>query len=341
MSSPISLSNEVSVVENSVEFVYDIDVDDDFDEIETIFECYRPSTMAGHNNNNDNKKRSFNQHDNDEILLLKEFIPAKSNTNHSNDVIFIESISPSKKDHQNHHQITNKKSQSRIDNYFRQFSQGNTIRGHENQPKSVINKSKMVENLSLLDPRLETLDPTPDLQCLFKEFDEKFFENHLGKQKNFQIVWCNRLTTSAGIFTVGYFGKRNGERRYRQEIRLSSKLLSLRPRSDLINTLLHEMIHAYIYFARINDNGSHGQCFQEFMYKINRSAGTNITIFHTFHDEVKYAQKDLVEQRNRNKRIKKNNQQITDGNNQSILDGWLIRPDNDHHRKPKKFFTLN
>ncbi|KAH9426354.1 hypothetical protein DERP_010922 [Dermatophagoides pteronyssinus] len=224
------------------------DVDDDFDEIETIFECYRPSTMAGHSNNNDNKKRSFNQHDNDEILLLKEFIPAKSNTNHSNDVIFIESISPSKKDHQNHHQITNKKSQSRIDNYFRQFNQGNTIRGHENQPKSVINKSKMVENLSLLDPRLETLDPTPDLQCLFKEFDEKFFENHLGKQKNFQIVWCNRLTTSAGIFTVGYFGKRNGERRYRQEIRLSSKLLSLRPRSDLINTLLHEMIHAYIYF---------------------------------------------------------------------------------------------
>ena len=118
MSSPTSLSNEISVVvRNSVEFVYDIDVDDDFDEIETIFECYRPSTMAGHNNNNDNKKRSFNQHDNDEILLLKEFIPAKSNTNHSNDVIFIESISPSKKDHQNHHQITNKKSQSRIDNY--------------------------------------------------------------------------------------------------------------------------------------------------------------------------------------------------------------------------------
>jgi SprT-like domain-contaning protein Spartan len=39
-------------------------------------------------------------------------------------------------------------------------------------------------------------------------------------------------------------------------VRLSEPLLKFRPRSDFINTLLHEMIHAYLFVtARNTDRG--------------------------------------------------------------------------------------
>lgn len=50
-------------------------------------------------------------------------------------------------------------------------------------------------------------------------------------------------------------------------VRLSEPLLTLRPRHDLINTLLHEMIHAYLFLqpgvsaARLDRDG-HGADFQ-------------------------------------------------------------------------------
>ncbi|KAH9522089.1 hypothetical protein DERF_005691 [Dermatophagoides farinae] len=304
----MSNSSEFSViVGNSFEFESDYN---DNGDIEILFECHRPSatksmitssSTANSNRSNESKnntrKRLCNRDDNDdEILLLQEFIPPASKIRRSDDVIFIESISSNKSLDR-----TNKEAQSRIVDYFRSSNYGKTICRSENQT-DVMNKNKsLIENLSLMDPRLETLDPTPDIQCLFREFDSKFFESKLSNQKNFQIIWCNRLTASAGLFTVGYF--RNGnEHGWRTEIRLSSKLLSLRPRSDLVNTLLHEMIHAYIYFAKIRDNGSHGQYFHEFMWKINQTAHTNITVFHNFHDEVKYAQNNLVVQRTQKNR---------------------------------------
>jgi hypothetical protein len=42
-------------------------------------------------------------------------------------------------------------------------------------------------------------------------------------------------------------------------IRLSEPLLKYRPRIDLVQTLLHEMIHAYLYLTRnFKDRGEHG-----------------------------------------------------------------------------------
>lgn len=83
----------------------------------------------------------------------------------------------------------------------------------------------------------------------------------------------------------------------RISIRLSEPLLSLRRRSDTVNTLLvgdvdlsdvqHEMIHAYL-FATHNflDRSDHGEHFQRHMHRINRRARSRITIYHSFHDEV-------------------------------------------------------
>ena len=70
-------------------------------------------------------------------------------------------------------------------------------------------------------------------------------------------------------------------------VRLSEPLLKYRPRSDLVNTLLHEMIHAYLFVTGGNtDRDGHGPNFQKLMHHINATAGTSITVYHTFHEEV-------------------------------------------------------
>ncbi|KAI9318747.1 SprT-like family-domain-containing protein [Dichotomocladium elegans] len=72
-------------------------------------------------------------------------------------------------------------------------------------------------------------------------------------------------------------------------IRLSEPLLKYRSREDMINTLLHEMIHAFLFLLhgpRFADHDGHGPEFLKEAARINRRAGTNITIYHNFHDEV-------------------------------------------------------
>uniref|UniRef100_A0A183D2L6 Protein with SprT-like domain at the N terminus n=1 Tax=Gongylonema pulchrum TaxID=637853 RepID=A0A183D2L6_9BILA len=68
--------------------------------------------------------------------------------------------------------------------------------------------------------------------------------------------------------------------------------LTLRPRKDLVETLLHEMIHAYLFITdRNRDHDGHGPKFHYHMRRINAKAGTNITVRHNFVDEVKYYQR--------------------------------------------------
>lgn len=57
-------------------------------------------------------------------------------------------------------------------------------------------------------------------------------------------------------------------------ITLSEPLLKLRPRKDLVETLLHEMIHAYLFVTNNNqDRDGHGPEFHKHMYRINAEAG--------------------------------------------------------------------
>ncbi|KAF1477312.1 SprT-like domain-containing protein Spartan, partial [Pygoscelis antarcticus] len=52
-------------------------------------------------------------------------------------------------------------------------------------------------------------------------------------------------------------------------------------------TLLHEMIHALLFVTHNDkDRESHGPEFCKHMRRINRLTGANVTIYHTFHDEV-------------------------------------------------------
>ncbi|XP_050462197.1 DNA-dependent metalloprotease dvc-1 isoform X2 [Cataglyphis hispanica] len=130
----------------------------------------------------------------------------------------------------------------------------------------------------LVDEALEFIDPTPNIHTLFVQFNARFFWDVLSPV---QIKWSNRMKSSAGVCT---FHSRNKE----CIISLSAPLLKLRPRKDLVETLLHEMIHAYLFLTNNDsDRDGHGPNFCKHMYRINKEAGTNITIYHNFHDEVR------------------------------------------------------
>lgn len=87
------------------------------------------------------------------------------------------------------------------------------------------------------DPQYDLIDPCPDIHALFIEYNKKYFWNTLG---SCIVEWSKRMTICAGIFYLRGGGT----------IRLSEQLLQYRPRKDLVETLLHEMIHAYLYLTR-------------------------------------------------------------------------------------------
>lgn len=131
--------------------------------------------------------------------------------------------------------------------------------------------------LSIVDESWEMLDPSPDVRAMFLEFNDMFF---YGKLSGVEVKWSPRMTLCAGV--CSYEG-RGGL----CSIRLSAPLLKLRPRKDLVETLLHEMIHALLFVTQNNrDRDGHGPEFCKHMNRINKSSGTNISIYHSFHDEV-------------------------------------------------------
>ncbi|KFD72285.1 hypothetical protein M514_01306, partial [Trichuris suis] len=126
---------------------------------------------------------------------------------------------------------------------------------------------------------LETIDPNPDIHALFCQFDAAYF---WGRLAACEVRWSTRMTLCAGQCHYEY-------PQGLCSIRLSKSLLQYRPRKDLVETLLHEMIHAYLFVTSNNrDRDGHGPEFQKHMHRINKAAKTNITIYHSFHDEVDF-----------------------------------------------------
>ena len=137
--------------------------------------------------------------------------------------------------------------------------------------------SIVVGGMALTDAALELADPSPDVGSLFVEFNDRFFGGKLG---GVEVRWSKRMTLCAGVCAfdraAGYCS-----------IRLSEPLLKLRPRADLVNTLCHEMIHAVLFLDEgCRDRDAHGPAFMAYARRLNQEAGTQVTVFHSFHDEV-------------------------------------------------------
>lgn len=72
-------------------------------------------------------------------------------------------------------------------------------------------------------------------------------------------------------------------------VSLSEPLLKYRSVKELRETVLHELIHAYLFVTSNNrDRSSHGKEFCFHMNRINELSGLNITIYHNFKDELNY-----------------------------------------------------
>ncbi|CAH2108653.1 unnamed protein product [Euphydryas editha] len=135
--------------------------------------------------------------------------------------------------------------------------------------------------MNLGDPDLELVDPTPNIHSMFLHFDTLFFWTKLASRA--VVRWSKRMYSCAGICSYDRGGL--------CDIALSEPLLKLRPRKDLVETLLHEMIHAYLFITdRDRDRDGHGPKFKSHMNRINQAAGLNISIYHDFHEEVQLYQ---------------------------------------------------
>eukprot|EP00794_Sanderia_malayensis_P020164 gene20164-22139_t len=156
---------------------------------------------------------------------------------------------------------------------------GQNVLGPRNCDKSnKLNSNSMSSRpLSIVDDEWELIDPVPNIIDLFLQFNDAYFDGLLA---GVEVKWSARMTLCAGL--CRYEG-RGGL----CSIRLSQPLLKLRPRRDLVQTLLHEMIHAVLFVTHNNkDHDAHGPEFLKHMHRINKQTGTNITVYHNFHDEV-------------------------------------------------------
>jgi len=129
-----------------------------------------------------------------------------------------------------------------------------------------------------------------DLVTLFTAYSTLYFRSLL--QTTTTLAWSTRMTSCAGTCSLltDKATKRPADPR-KCAVHLSEPLLKFRPRSDTLNTLLHEMIHAYLFIAggrhvRGDDPTGHGSGFQRMAFAINEHGGYSITSTHTFHDEV-------------------------------------------------------
>ncbi|OCK86410.1 hypothetical protein K432DRAFT_376728 [Lepidopterella palustris CBS 459.81] len=130
-------------------------------------------------------------------------------------------------------------------------------------------------------------DPFVNIHELFGHYNILYFRSLL--LPRVEVSWSTRLTLCAGICEL----TKDKEGKYRRtHVKLSEPLLKFRPREDTIDTLLHEAIHAYFFITtswrhfRGDDGTGHGAGFQLLADAINNHGAYNITIYHTFHDEV-------------------------------------------------------
>ncbi|ODM90463.1 SprT-like domain-containing protein Spartan [Orchesella cincta] len=143
--------------------------------------------------------------------------------------------------------------------------------------------------LSVVDERWELIDPTPNIMDLFRLFDKEFFQGKLDGRVT--VAWSQAHKMNSFVGYTEYFFYQNGHRTC--TIQLSEPLLTLRPRKDLVSTLLHEMIHAYLWIVEHNPDRheEHGPRFYEWMNWLNNLTGTEISVDHSFDKEVDYLRK--------------------------------------------------
>ncbi|CAF1115864.1 unnamed protein product [Adineta ricciae] len=137
-----------------------------------------------------------------------------------------------------------------------------SMREHPHDKKSCDYEDENVGQNDSMRP-----DLTSNIHQLFNQLNVDYFSEQLSSTC---IQWDQR-TNGCGAVCL-YQSEENSCR-----ITLSEPLLRSRPRTDLIETLLHEMIHVYLYITKqIRDRRIHNEDFLYHMLRINDLSGMNI-----------------------------------------------------------------
>lgn len=124
-----------------------------------------------------------------------------------------------------------------------------------------------------------------DTYDLFRFYNAYFFHGILDAS---EVKWSTRMTLCAGTCQLQAPGS--------CLITLSKSLLQFRTSKDLKETLIHEMIHGYLFitnYKACHDRNGHGDEFCTIMNNINAITGLNISVYHSFHDEVEFFRKHV------------------------------------------------
>lgn len=126
----------------------------------------------------------------------------------------------------------------------------------------------------------------PNINQLFQKYNRIFFDNKL----EFCIVkWSEDYKSHINMLeNAGYCQQKRDNICY---IYLSKPILQYRPTKDIIETLLHEMIHAFLFIFDIHshDRSDHGKRYIAIMNAINYCLkGVKIEIYHYCNDECEH-----------------------------------------------------
>lgn len=115
------------------------------------------------------------------------------------------------------------------------------------------------------DEREVTDDGLPNLVMLYRKFNEELFNNRI--PSSFTIAWGRRMTRVSGVMIPG-------ERRIKISLPIHSRL----GKDELYDTIIHEMIHAFLYLSNVYHG--HGKHFLNEAARIYRLSGRKITPWH-------------------------------------------------------------
>ncbi|KAF2869852.1 SprT-like family-domain-containing protein [Massariosphaeria phaeospora] len=104
---------------------------------------------------------------------------------------------------------------------------------------------EQIKALEAVNKILRNGEPFVDIHELFGYYNVLYFRKLLVPRV--EVLWSSRLTLCAGICELSKDPATGKLTRIR--LKMSTPLLQYRPRSDTINTLLHEAIHAYFFIT--------------------------------------------------------------------------------------------
>lgn len=124
----------------------------------------------------------------------------------------------------------------------------------------------------------------PYVEKKFEEFNQQMFAGKLPKLP----IELSDAKTFLGLCVFKHRKGENGKTEYYDfKLRINTRLDL--PENEVEDVIIHEMIHYFIGYNRLEDATAHGPLFIHIMNEINSKYGRNISVSHKSTDEQKEA----------------------------------------------------